>query len=65
MPALDFVKFDATPLQKEPCNYMVIPEFIKPEILKGINADFPEITEPGNFPLDGIKYGPRFKATAF
>ena len=52
-------------LQKEPCNYMVIPEFIKHEMLKGINADFPEITEPGNFPLDGIKYGPRFKATAF
>lgn len=62
MSALDFKKFDATPLQKEPCNYIYVPEFIKPEALKGINEDFPEIAEPGNFPLDDIKYGARFKA---
>jgi len=62
MSALDFKKFDATPLQKEPCNYIYVPEFIKPEALKGINDDFPEIAEPGNFPLEGIKYGPRFQA---
>jgi hypothetical protein len=62
MSALNFEKFNATPLQKEPCNYIYVPEFVRPEALKGINADFPEITEPGNFPLDGITYGPRFQA---
>lgn len=62
MSALDFKKFDATPLQTEPCNYIVVPEFVTPEALKGINEDFPDIKDPGNFPLDDIKYGPRFKA---
>jgi len=62
MSVLDFEKFDATPLQKEPCNYIFVPEFIRPEALKGINQDFPDIAEPGNFPLEGVKYGPRFQA---
>lgn len=62
MSALDFKKFDATPLQTEPCNYIVVPEFVTPEALKGINEDFPDIKDPGNFPLDDINYGPRFKA---
>jgi hypothetical protein len=62
MSVLDFAKFDATPLRTEPCNFIVVPEFVRPEALKGINDDFPEIAEPGNFPLDGIKYGPRFQA---
>lgn len=62
MSVLDFAKFDATPLRTEPCNFIVVPEFVKAEALKGINDDFPEIKEPGNFPLEGIKYGPHFQA---
>jgi hypothetical protein len=61
MSALDFVKFDAKPLQ-EPCNYIVVPEFIKPEMLKGINADFLEITEPGR---SGVSAELKKKATGF
>ena len=62
MSALDFQKFDDTPLEREPCDYIVVPQFIQPDALPGINADYPAISEPGNFPLDGIAYGPCFQA---
>lgn len=62
MSVFDFEKFDSTPLQREPCDYIVVPQFIQPEALAGINADYPKISEPGNFPLEGIEYGLRFQA---
>jgi len=58
----DFEKFDATPLQRTPCDYVVVPEFVLPEALARINADFPMLKEPGNFPLDGLDFGPGFQA---
>jgi len=60
MSALDFDKFDATPLEREPCDYILVPEFVRPEALAGINTDFPAITDPGNFPVDDLTFGPRF-----
>jgi len=58
----DFDKFDAAPLQRTPCDYIHVPEFVLPEALASINEDFPRIDEPGNFPLDGLSFGPSFKA---
>jgi SM-20-related protein len=61
MSVLDFAKFDATPLQRDPCDYILVPEFVRPEALGAINADFPQITDPGNYPVDDITYGPHFR----
>jgi SM-20-related protein len=57
---LDFAGFDATPLQRVPCDYLIVPQFVRTEALKRINADYPSIAEPGNFPLEGLSYGPAF-----
>lgn len=62
MKLFDFNKFDAAPLQKVPCDYVLVPEFVRPGALQKINADFPMIEEPGNFPLDDLNYGPTFQA---
>jgi SM-20-related protein len=62
MSLLDFEKLNATPLQKGQCDYIIVPEFVRPEAFKEINADFPSISQPGNFHLDDVKYGPRFQA---
>lgn len=62
MSLLDYEKFKATPLQRAQCDYIIVPEFVRPEVLKEINADFPDISQAGNFHIDATKYGPRFQA---
>jgi SM-20-related protein len=61
-PMFDFDRFDAVPLQDDPCSFLVVPGFVRPEAMARINADYPAIVEPGNFPLDGLAYGPGFQA---
>ncbi len=59
---LDLEKFVATPLATEPFSYIVVPGFIRAEALPLINADYPDISRPGSFPLGQLTYGPAFRA---
>lgn len=58
--AIDLEKFLATPLTREPFEYLIQPGFIRPEALAAINSDFPRIDSPGSFPLSEVRYGPAF-----
>jgi SM-20-related protein len=60
MSILDIEAFQQTPLRHNPCEFLVVPNFIKFDRLEAINRDYPTITEPGNFELDQITYGPAF-----
>ena len=60
MSALDLAAFRATPLTKEPFDYLILPGFLKPEARAAINADYPQVTRPGSFPLSEVTYGPAF-----
>jgi SM-20-related protein len=62
MPALDLPSFRATPLQRDPFDYLVLPGFIRPEARAAINADYPQVESPGSFPLSEVTYGPAFAA---
>ena len=55
-------KFIDTPLKTENFPYLVIPGFVKAEVLSDVNKDFPEIDIPGSIPLPSLEYGPIFKA---
>jgi len=57
---LDFTGFDATPLERVPCDYLIVPQFVRAEALRRINADYPDISEPGNFPIEGLRCAPAF-----
>jgi hypothetical protein len=48
MKILDLDAFDAAPLQTDPCDFVVVPRFVRPEALEAVNRDFPDIAEPGN-----------------
>jgi SM-20-related protein len=61
MTYLDFDRFKATPLLKDPYDHIVVPNFIRAEKLTEALTAFPEINEPGSFPLDKLKYGPAFE----
>lgn len=60
MGALDLTAFRATPLVREPFEYLVLPGFIKSEARAAINACYPDIKRPGSFPLSELSYGPAF-----
>jgi hypothetical protein len=61
MSALDLGAFRATPLQREPFDYLVLPGFIKPEARAAIHADYPQVRQPGSFPVNGLSFGPAFR----
>jgi len=56
----DLAAFAATPLQREPFDYLVVPGFIRPAALAEVNRDFPAIEGPSNHPPERLRYGPAF-----
>ena len=60
--AFDLAALRATPLTREPFEYVIVPGFIKSTARTAINADFPQITKPGSFPASTLSYGPAFQA---
>ena len=49
------------PLFRDPFPYLMVPNFIRPATIDRINADFPDVTHPGSFPLPTLRYGPAFQ----
>lgn len=54
-------QFDATPLNTEPFEYLVLRDFLKRDALDGARADFPAVPSAGSHPPAGLKIGGRFK----
>jgi SM-20-related protein len=46
----DFAALEQTPLQRDPFEYLVLPDFIKPENFASVSADYPEVPGPGSHP---------------
>jgi hypothetical protein len=61
-PMIDLEALDATPLQRDPFDFLVVPDFMRPDALAAAIADYPDITGPGNHKLGTLHYGPAFAA---
>jgi hypothetical protein len=57
---LDLAALERTPLERDPFDHVIVPDFIAPDWLAAINADYPDITGPGNVKLEELRYGPAF-----
>jgi hypothetical protein len=62
MSLLNLAMFEAAPLCGEPFDYLVVPGFLKADGLARIHADYPQVDQPGSFPLSEVTYGPAFAA---
>ncbi len=60
MSMLDLAALHATPLNRDPFDFLVVESFLRPEALTAVRADFPKITRAGLFPLSELGYGPVF-----
>jgi hypothetical protein len=70
----DFAALERTPLERDPFQYLVVPDFIKPAAFASVVADYPEVPGPGSHPpaeldirgrfaeLIGELLGPEFRA---
>jgi hypothetical protein len=56
----DLAAFDATPLEADPFDHLIVPGFIRPDALAALNRDFPAIEGPSNHPPERLRYGPAF-----
>ena len=48
-------------VSREPFSWFMVPGFVRAEALDAINADFPDVTHAGSFPLPTLTYGPAFE----
>jgi hypothetical protein len=59
---IDVAAVRRAPLNREPFAYLMVPNFVRAANIAAINADFPQVTHAGSFPLPTLKYGPAFGA---
>ncbi len=50
----DIPAFESTPLIREPFDYLVVPNFVRPNALSQIIADFPNVPHAGLTPLSEV-----------
>src|ERR1043165_8564725 len=60
--ALDLAAFRATPLKRDPYDYVVVPNFVRPAAFSQLSADYPEIDQPGSHPPTTLRLGQHFRA---
>ena len=60
LPMLDLERLRATPLTREPFEFLIVPEFVKAHARSAIHTDYPEVNRPGSFPLGEVSYGSAF-----
>jgi hypothetical protein len=57
---LDLDRLRATPLQRDPFDFVVVEEFVPAAALPAILADFPPVRGAGSFPIESLEYGVAF-----
>jgi hypothetical protein len=62
MSVFDWDAFDATPLGKDPYEHIVVPGFVRRELLPAIARDYPPIEDTGSHPVESLAAGPAFEA---
>ena len=60
MSILDLAAFDAALLHRKPCDYVVVPGFVRSEYLVELARDYPRISGPGSFDAHRLSCGPAF-----
>ena len=57
----DLEAFHATPLAREPFQYVIVPDFVREQIRTKIIADYPKISVRGSYPVGQHAYGAAFQ----
>ena len=58
----DIAALDSTPLQHDPYDYLIVPDFLRADRFKSVSADYPEVPGPGSHPPTELTIHGAFKA---
>ena len=58
----DLVALERTPLERDPFEYVVVPDFLKSDRFPEVLADYPEVPGPGSHPPAELSIRGHFKA---
>jgi SM-20-related protein len=61
---LDLDRLRATPLCRDPFDFVVVENFLRPEHIAGLLADFPAIADHGSYPIEVLSPGLAFVGLA-
>ena len=61
---LDLDRLRAAPLSRDPFDFVVVENFVRPRYLAAAIADFPPLEKHGSFPLNSQRYGAAFRQLA-
>jgi hypothetical protein len=61
---LDLDRLRATPLSRDPFDFIVVEDFLRPEHVAGLLGDFPPIPGHGSYPIEMLSPGPAFAGLA-
>lgn len=59
---LDFEAFRAAPVAETPYPHVLVPNFVKPEVLREVVAALPHMRNRGSFPIGALRLGPAAQA---
>lgn len=57
MAVLDVDAFQRTPLNRDPFEFVIVPGCLKRETRPSLDADYPQVSQPGSFPVTERPYG--------
>jgi hypothetical protein len=57
---LDLDRLHSAPLEREPFDFVVVEDFVRPNALAAIVADFPRVRGSGSYPIETLEYGAAF-----
>ena len=60
MEILDLDALDAARLERDPFDYLVVTDFVRAEVRRSLEDDFPQLAGPGNHDVEQLAYGPSF-----
>jgi hypothetical protein len=58
----DFIALERTPLERDPFDFVVVPDFLRSENFPAVLADYPEVPGPGSHPPSQLEIHGHFRA---
>jgi hypothetical protein len=58
----DFAALERTPLERDPFDFIVVPDFLKSELFVSVLADYPKVPGPGSHPPAELSIRGHFRA---
>ena len=61
---LDLETLRTTPVDTDPFDHIILPGFIRNEVLQNVHNAYPKVGKPGSYPMESLEFGQAFAEMA-